>query len=215
MEVSGIVGSTCTVKEDGSLEYTSKDKENYPRSVPCVSLIFFSAWPGVTFTPFTVDGQRQETLEEVFHSTFLRKTNSEKVSAAVVLTNNQSQDVIEFSKLLRKQYPGTIVSGGIGNRYYLPWSTALNGQHLKRNLEKAYDGDDEELIVGFTVAGDKVESASVLLSSSVRSTKKVEEKLLELKVDNYIYSNRATAFSMKYYVRPSQVIFRLLYFKCL
>ena len=132
MEVSGIVGSTCTVKEDGSLEYTSKEKENYPRCVPCVSLIFFSAWPGVTFTPFTVNERRQETLEEVFHSTFLRKTNSEKVSAAVVLTNNQSQDVIEFSKLLRKQYPGTIVSGGIG---YLPWSTALNGQHLKRNLE--------------------------------------------------------------------------------
>ena len=210
MEVRGIVGSTCTVKEDGSLEYTSKEKENYPRSVPCVSLIFFSAWPGVTFTPFTVDGQRQETLEEVFHSTFLRKTNSEKVSAAVVLTNTQSQDVIEFPKLLRKQYPGTIVSGGIGD---LPWSTALNGQHLKRNLEKAYDGDDEELIVGFTVAGDKVESASVLLSSSVRSTKKVEEKLLELKVDNYIYSNRATAFSMKYYVRLSEFIFRLLYFK--
>ena len=106
-----------------------------------------------------------------------------KIMENICQCSRRAQDVIEFPKLLRKQYPGTIVSGGIG---YLPWSTALNGQHLKRNLEKAYDGDDEELIVGFTVAGDKVESASVLLSSYVRSTKKVEEKLLELKVDNYI-----------------------------
>ena len=184
MEVRGIVGSTSTVKEDGSLEYTSKEKENYPSCVPCVSLIFISAWPGVTFTPFTLDGSRHETLEEVFHSIFLRNTNSEKVSAAVLLTNNQGQDVVEFPALLRKQYPGAIVSGGIGD---LPWSTALNEQHIKRNLEKVNDGDDEEMTVGFTVAGDKVKSASVLLSSSVRSAKKVEEKLMELKVDDYIF----------------------------
>ena len=191
------MGTTASVKEDCTIEYTTQEKENYPNCVPCVSILFLPKWPEVTFTPFVLRSNSTKQ-EEIFERI---KEPARKVSAAILFTNSityYDNPDIRFVKSLRKLYPEVCVSGGVSQ---LNWSTDFTSDRSKillhhqrsvlRNAALLDEATTEyQTCVGLTVAGEGVESASVIIKDTVKSAKKIEEKLRELKAGGrYLFLN--------------------------
>jgi len=171
--ITGLIGSR-EITSDGGIKYSSTERENIRKVIPCLSMIFVPAWPEVDFKPITLPAVP------------LFASNS---SASVILLNDDTSTV--NLKSLLDSNPGISLGGGLGE---LCWSSSVSTdlefyvdqigkQHASHHFTEIFQLPQKDPLfrgLGFSLAGS-VSSATVVLSRKVRSQKAVEKKLIELK----------------------------------